>query len=128
MSDDPVARLESALPDLPRDEPLGSMPDSPGLPPADAGPTRLGALDVVGVPGARRGPATLFESSPSRGPPGDLGLSVAPFPTVPSPIDKIPLDPPYRWSTGRGPPMLRSSSTRVLRSAHLTTRAQETEP
>ena len=128
MADDPVARLESALPDLPHDEPLGSMPDSPGLPPADAGPTRLGALDVVGVPGARRGPVTPLESSPSRGPPGDLGLSVASFPTVPPRVDKIPLDPSYRWSTGRDPPTLRSSSTRVLRSAHLTTRAQETEP
>ena len=128
MAEDPVPRLESALPDLPHDEPLGSMPDSPGLPPADAGPTRLGALDVVGVPGARRGPVTPLESSPSRGPPGDLGLSVASFPIVPPRVDKIPLDPPYRWSTGRGPPTLRSSSTRVLRSAHLTTRAQETEP
>jgi hypothetical protein len=128
MAEDPVARLASALPDLAHDEPLGSMPDSPGLPPADAGPTRLGALDVVGVPGARRWPVTPLESSPSRGPPGDLGLSVASFPIVPPRVDKIPLDPPYRWSTGRGPPTLRSSSTRVLRSAHLTTRAQETEP
>ena len=128
MAEDPVARLASALPDLAHDEPLGSMPDSPGLPPADAGPTRLGALDMVGVPGTRRGPVTPLESSPSRGPPGDLGLSVASFSTVPSRIDKIPLDPLYRWSTGRGPPTLHSSSTRVLRSAHLTTRAQETEP
>jgi len=128
MADDPVARLESALPDLPHDEPLGSMPDSPGLPPTHAGPTRLGPLDMVGVPGARRGPATPLESSPSRGPPGNLGLSVASFPTVPPRVDKIPLDPSYRWSTGRDPPTLRSSSTRVLRSAHLTTRAQETEP
>ena len=128
VSDDPMGRLEGALPGLPYDEPVSDTQDSPGLPQADAGPTRLGALDLVGILAARRGPVTLLESSPTRGPPGRLGPSVASLPTVPSRIDTFPLDLPYCWSTGRGPPPLRSSPTRVPRSAHLTTGAQETEP
>ena len=130
VSDDPVTRIEGALPGSLQDEPVGDTPDASGLPQGDAGPTRLGALALVGVLAARRGPVNRLGSSPTRGPPGEPGPSAVSFPIVPSPsrIDKTPLDPPHRWSTGRGPPRLRSTPTCVPRSARLTTRAQETEP
>lgn len=128
VSDDPVTRLASALPGSTQDESVGDTPDAPGLPPGEAGPTRLGALALVGVLAARRGTVNRLESSPTRGPPGDPGPPVASFPIVPSGIDTIPLDPPLRWSTGRGPPTLRPSPEGLSRSARFITRAQETAP
>ena len=117
VSDDPVTRLESALPGSPQDEPGSDTSNAPGLPPGDAGSTRLGALALVGTLAARRGRMNRIESLPTRGPPGDPGPPVGFFPLVPSRIDTIPLDLPHSRSTGRGPltlgPEARSASNAV---------------
>lgn len=128
VADQPVTRIERALPGSPPDESMGAAPDAPGLPQGDAGPTRLGAVALVGVLAARHGPVTRPESSRTRAPPDEPGPAAASFPIVPSRIDKTPLDPPHRWSTGRGPPTLRPSPASAPRSARFITRAQETEP
>jgi len=127
-SDDPVARLASAIPGPPHDEPVDDRQDTPGLPPGGAGPTRLGVLALAGFLAGRRGLVTSHESSSPRGPPRGWGPCIASRPTVPSRIDRIPIDLPYRVGSGRGPPTFRSRTARVPRSARLTTRAQETEP
>ena len=121
MSDDPVTRLESELPGSPQDDPVGATPDVPVLPQSDDGPIRLGALAFIGVLAPRRGPMDRFDSSPSRGPPGHPGPPAISFPLALSRIDNTPLDPPHRWSTGRGPPTLHSTPTCVPCSARLTT-------
>jgi hypothetical protein len=108
VADDPVSRLENAIVFSstvePVGEPVGDTADAPGLPPAARGPVRLLGLVLVCALAPRRRAVTRIESSPTRGPPGRRPPSIASFPLVPSRIDNIPLDPPDRWSTGRGPP------------------------
>ena len=119
VSDDPVTRIESALLVSPQDK-MGDAAEAPGLPQGgDAGPIRLGALAAVVGLAVRRGSVNRLESSSSRGPPGDPGPPIASFPPVPSRIDNIPLDPPHRWSTGRGLSTCsaRSSLTRTQENA-----------
>lgn len=103
LSGDPMGRLVGPLPGSPSDEAAGDPEGSACLPPAGAGPTRLDALDLVGGPPAPGQLVTLLASSPPRAPPGGPAPSVAPFATVPSRFD-VSIDPPQRWSGGRGPP------------------------
>jgi hypothetical protein len=128
VADDPVSRLERTLVASASAEPVWDTPDAPSLSQADRGPAPLGGLLLIGAVARRRRAATRLASSSPRGPPGRPGPPIASFPLVPSRIDNIPLDLPYRWSSGRGPPASCPRSTCVPRSARLTTRAQETEP
>jgi hypothetical protein len=104
VADDPVSRLANAVVFSSTVEPVGDIADAPGLPQAARGPVRLLGLVLICAGAPRRRAVTRIESSPTRGPPGRLPPSIASFPLVPSRIYDIPLDPPDRWSTGRGPP------------------------
>ena len=104
VADDPVSRLANAVVFSSTVEPVGDTADAPGVPQAARGPVRLLGLVLICALAPRRRNVTRFESSPTRGPPGRRPPSIASFPLVPSCIDNIPLDPPDRWSTGRGPP------------------------
>jgi hypothetical protein len=117
VSDDSVTRIESALPVSPQDK-VGDAPEATGLAQGGAGPIRLGALAAVAALAVRRGLVNRLESSSSRGPPGDPG-SAHRFLPAPSRSHNIPLDPPYRWSTGRGLPTC---------SARFITRTKEDVP
>jgi hypothetical protein len=119
VSDDPVTRIASALLVSPQDK-MGDAPEAPGLPQSDAGPVGLGALAAVVGLAVRRGSVNRLEASSSRGPPGRSAIHPSLFTRpVPSRSHNIPLDPSYRWSTGRG---LSTCSARV------TTRTQENAP
>ena len=85
VSDDPTTRLENALLGTTQDEPVGDAPAGPMLPQGDAGPTRLGALTLLGTAAAHPGSVSQAESSSPRGPPGERAIrQVVPAPSRPA--------------------------------------------
>jgi len=81
VSDDPTTRLERALPGSTQDEAVGDGPAGSVRPADHAGPTRLGALPLLGFAANHHGSVSRPESSPPRGPPGERAI----LPVVPAP-------------------------------------------